>query len=52
MDEVQLAALCLEQGIHEEGVDLPSMAFTILLAEISDESSEDIHHPLMLLRAL
>jgi hypothetical protein len=27
-------------------------AITILLAEISDESSEDIHHPLMLLRAL
>jgi hypothetical protein len=51
VDEAQLA-LRREQGDFEEGGDLPSMAFTILLAKISDESSEDIHHPLMLLRAL
>jgi hypothetical protein len=39
----------VKKEIHEEVVDLPSVTFTVLLAEISDEGPKDIHDPLMLL---
>jgi hypothetical protein len=38
----------VKKEIHEEVVGLPSVTFTVLLAEISDEGSKDIHDPLML----
>ena len=44
------SALCCEKGFRK-GVELPSMAFTKLLAEISDESSEYAHYALMFLWA-
>lgn len=39
----------MKREIHEEVVDLPSVTFTVLLTEISDEGSKDTHDSLMLL---